>query len=337
MRTVRRQVTIAAVAATVFMMLPGCASRGLAWPPVSKQAGMPPTSPTPTIPPPASVPVSRVFPAGKGVPIGLYEPGFPKQTADLSAFSAATSVKPRMLIYFSDGKTPFSTSFADFAHANGAVPLVQLEPAGIPLTDIISGPHDGYLSQFAAAVRAYRYPVILCFGHEMNGDWYSWGNTNSTPAQYIAAWRHVVTVFRRAGATNAKWLWAVNQVGKGATSATAVTSVAEWWPGQQWVDLVGIDAYYYTASDTFSTVFGPTIDEIRQFTSSPLLIAEVAVGTTPDRESQIGDLLSGAEAAHAVGLVWFDEAQNAGLYHQDWHLEDDPTAANAFGAAVASS
>ena len=52
--------------------------------------------------------------------------------------------------------------------------------------------------------------MILSFGHEMNGNWYSWGNTNSTPAQFIAAWRHVVTVFRAVGATNVKWLWAVN-------------------------------------------------------------------------------------------------------------------------------
>jgi hypothetical protein len=36
-------------------------------------------------------------------------------------------------------------------------------------------------------------------------------------------------------------------------------------------------------------------------------------------------------------VVWFDEAQDSGLYHQDWRLEDDPSALKAFTAAVAAN
>lgn len=38
-------------------------------------------------------------------------------------------------------------------------------------------------------------------GSEMNGNWEAWGYTHASPADYIAAWRHAVTVFRAAGAT----------------------------------------------------------------------------------------------------------------------------------------
>jgi hypothetical protein len=31
-----------------------------------------------------------------------------------------------------------------------------------------------------------------------------------------------------------------------------------------------------------------------------------------------------------LGLVWFDIAQNSGVYHQDWHIEDNPSAETAF-------
>jgi hypothetical protein len=31
-----------------------------------------------------------------------------------------------------------------------------------------------------------------------------------------------------------------------------------------------------------------------------------------------------------LGLVWFDKDQNAGIYHQDWRLEDNGTAAASF-------
>ena len=58
------------------------------------------------------------------------------------------------------------------------------------------------------------------------------------------------------------------------------------------------------------------------------------MGTTPDRESQIDALFAGVRAERLAGVVWFDEAQHAGLYHQDWRLEDDPAALAAFTAAV---
>ena len=64
---------------------------------------------------------------------------------------------------------------------------------------IASGKYDGYLSAYAEAVRAYRHPVILSFGHEMNGNWYSWGYKNTSPAVFVAAWRHIVTTLPRAG------------------------------------------------------------------------------------------------------------------------------------------
>jgi len=35
-----------------------------------------------------------------------------------------------------------------------------------------------------------------------------------------------------------------------------------------------------------------------------------------------------------VGLVWFDQAQHDGLYHQDWRLEDSPARLAAFRNAA---
>ena len=55
-----------------------------------------------------------------------------------------------------------------------------------------------------------------------------------------------------------------------------------------WVNWTGVDGYYFRATDTFGSVFGSTITDIRAISSAPLLIAETAVGTTVDREGQIG-------------------------------------------------
>ena len=52
--------------------------------------------------------------------------------------------------------------------------------------------------------------MVPCFGHEMNGTWYSWGYEHVPAAVFVAAWRHIVNVFRAVGATNVTWMWTVN-------------------------------------------------------------------------------------------------------------------------------
>ena len=75
---------------------------------------------------------------------------------------------------------------------------MQINPKDVSLAAIASGHYDSYLRSYAEAVRSYRGPVILSFGHEMNGSWYSWGYRHTSPAVFVAAWRHIVTLFRAA-------------------------------------------------------------------------------------------------------------------------------------------
>ena len=301
-----RRVTIAAVIAAVLLAAAGCLT------PLRSQQPLTP------VPAPAN-PV-----------VGVYEPGAPGSWQQIAEFTDATGVKPGIVVYYSSWDQPFSTSFAQAARDHDAYVLVQLEPKDVTLTSIAAGGSDAYLRSYAAAVVAFGHPVILSFGHEMNGTWYSWGYGHASPAMFVAAWRHVVRVFRAAGAANVTWLWTVNSI-QGASS-----SLSQWWPGAAWVDWTGIAGYFYRATDTFGWVFGSTIAGIRTFSSAPMLIAEASVGTTADRGSQIDSLFAGVRAQHLAGVVWFDAAQHAGLYHQDWHLEDDPAAIAAFTAAVAT-
>ncbi len=306
---VLRRVTVATAVAAILLGVTGCLT------PLTSQ----PTRPQQPLTP---------VPAPTSPLVGVYEPEAPSGWSQITEFSNATGVKPRIVVYYSAWNDPFSTSFAQAAWQHDAYVLVQLQPNGVTLDSIAAGGSDAYLRSYAAAVVAFGHPVILSFGHEMNGNWYSWGYGHTSPATFVAAWRHVVRVFRAAGAANVTWLWAVNSI-EGASS-----SLSQWWPGGAWVDWTGIDGYFFVATDTFGSIFGSTIADIRTFSSAPLLIAETAVGTTQDRESQINALFAGVQAEHLAGLVWFDEAQHAGLYHQDWRLENDPSALAAFAAAA---
>lgn len=243
--------------------------------------------------------------------IGVYQSGVPDSYSGLTNFTTQTGVKPRLVVYYSGWFEPFKSTFAKTAAAHGAVPLVQMNPKGISLAAIASGHYDSYLGSYAQAVRSYGRPVIIGFGHEMNGSWYSWGYRHSSPASFVAAWRHIVTLFRHMGARNVTWLWTVNVVHTGRS----IASPARWWPGSKYVTWVGLDGYYYDPSWKFAPLFGPTIGAIRQLTHAPILIAETSVSPTANQPAKINDLFAGIRLYGLLGFVWFDDVHNL-----DWRL-----------------
>ncbi len=259
--------------------------------------------------------------------IGVFEPGATASYRLVDEFTRESGIHPGIVLYYSGWNDPFQIRFAGWAHHDGAEPFAQMLPNGITMASVVAGDYDGYLRSFASAVRSYGHPVILGFAPEMNGNWYAWGVGRTPPAQWIAAWRHVVTTFRRAGASNVTWLWTVSDI------SAVKAPVSQWWPGPAYVDEIGIDGYYYKASDTFSAVFGNMIDQVHRFTADPVLVSETAVGPAAG-PAKIADLFSGARRAGVTGLVWFDQAQDEGVYHQDWRLEDSPAALAAFRKAA---
>jgi beta-mannanase len=215
-------------------------------------------------------------------------------------------------------------------HAQGAVTIVQIDPTGASITKIAAGGYDSYLRSYAGSVRRFGRPVVIGFGHEMNAPWYSWGYGQVATSAFVAAWRHIVTLFRDQGASNVTWLWTLQ------ADEPGTGPIASWWPGSQYVTWVGIDGYYYRPSDTFASVFGKTITQVRILTGKPVLLSETAAGPESNQAAKIGDLFDGMRQYGTLGLVWFDIKQDDGTYHQDWHIEDSTAAETAFRHSASS-
>jgi hypothetical protein len=254
---------------------------------------------------------STPLPTTPGSYIGVYQPAAPASYAGVADFTAATGVRPHLVSYYSGWFEPFQAGFAAAAAKHGAVPLVQINPTGISLPAIASGHYDAYLRSYAAAVRSYRHPVVLSFGHEMNGDWYSWGYRHTSPAAFVAAWRHIVTLFRAHGAKNVTWMWTVNTI----HAHGSIPGPAPWWPGRSYVTWVGIDGYYYNPSETFAPLFGPTIVAVRALTHDPILIAETGAAPAAGKAAKITDLFAGVRASGLLGFLWFNA-----IGHRDWRI-----------------
>jgi len=282
----------------------------------------------------ASSPPSRPLgaqaslPSGPASYLGVYERGTPRTYQPVADFARAAGKQPNLVGYYSGWGEHFATSFAETVRRHGAVTILQIDPTYASIPVLAAGGYDGYLRSLAGSVRDFGHPVVIGFGHEMNATWYSWGYGHVRPATFVAAWRHIVTLFRRQGASNVTWLWTIN------ADLAGTGPIASWWPGAGYVTWVGIDGYYYRRSDTFAGVFGRTIVQVRALTNKPVLVSETGVGPGADQSAKIANLLAGMRQYQTLGLVCFDIAQNDGIYHQDWRIEDSPAAQAAFRRGV---
>jgi mannan endo-1,4-beta-mannosidase len=264
------------------------------------------------------------LPAQPASYLGVFAKGVPRSYAPIQSFGAATGVRPNIALYYSGWYEKFQTAFATLAKENGAVPFIQIEPRGVQFTAIANGTYDAYLEGFATEVADYGAKtgqgVIIGFAHEMNGYWYPWGYRHVTPASFVAAWRHIVNVFRQQGADNVTWLWTVNII----DPARGIRSPAPWWPGDSYVTWVGIDGYYLKPSWTFASLFGPTIKAVRALTLDPILISETGAAPAIGQPAKITDLFAGTRSYGLLGFVWFNASGT-----QDWRLRG-PAALTAF-------
>jgi mannan endo-1,4-beta-mannosidase len=263
---------------------------------------------------------SAVLPHKPAAYLGVYAPPSPASYAGVTAFSKATGAKLGLVLYYSGWNEAFQVKFAAAARKHHAVPLVQIDPTGFRLKAIAAGRYDAYLRSYASAVKAFGTQVVIGFGHEMNGNWYGWGYRHASPAAFVAAWRHIVNVFRQRGAGNVTWLWTINVINRRGGSCNP----GPWWPGSSYVNWVGIDGYYDRPSWTFASLFGPTIKAVRKLTLDPILVSETAAPGRAAQPAKIANLFAGIRAYGLLGFVWFD----ANRMH-DWRLRS-PAAIAAF-------
>ena len=246
---------------------------------------------------------------------------------NLTKFMHVTGVRPQIVAQYVPFGERYNPDMAcQVARAGGRL-LVQWQlPKDVSLQQIVHGGQNKYITQFARDVRAAQVPIVLSFGHEMNGNWYHWGNTFVSPREFIAAWRHLHHLFNAAGVRNVTWCWDVNTWIPDLVSKPnyGITPARRWWPGPRYVDWIGLDAYYGTPRDTFRSIFKYPLRALHRIAHKPVLLAETAAAAGPYQIRQIHSLFSGIRRTKIIiGAVWFDSNLNV---REKWRLEGQPAA-----------
>ena len=253
----------------------------------------------------------------------------PQIAGHVRAFQRATGSRVSLVEFYNPFTRPFQRWEAAQAVAVDAVPMIQLNPRNVSLAQVAGGRYDAQIRRYADAVRSFSCRVAISFGHEMNGWWYSWGLPATTPATFIAAWRHVHDIFAAEGASNVIWSWDPSHLYRRYGSKSA-SPASEWYPGDRYVDWIGIDGYL-RRGQTFGQIFAHQLRNIRAITAKPVFLAETGVAGSPSQAWQIAQLFASLRQYHLAGLVWFDLNRK-----QPWRLEGRPAGLAAYRKAVAT-
>ncbi|HZS17871.1 MAG TPA: glycosyl hydrolase [Candidatus Udaeobacter sp.] len=113
------------------------------------------------------------------------------------------------------------------------------------LPKIIAGEFDDDLRAWAREAKTFGSPILVEWGTEPNGEWFSWngkwnGGPGEGPARYVAAYRHIVDLMRTEDASNLQWVWHVNWFDEPEKSWNRFEN---YFPGENYCDWVALSAY----------------------------------------------------------------------------------------------
>jgi hypothetical protein len=128
--------------------------------------------------------------------------------------------------------------------ANGSIPILDW---GCPpsAAAVASGSEDAHIVQMASALRTDGRPLFLRWCWEMNLVTAHPGVDG--PTTFVAAWRHIWTLFHDHGVSNAAFVWCPALRGR---------NPAPYFPGDAQVDWIGVDGYDNAGVGDFASVFG---------------------------------------------------------------------------------
>lgn len=247
---------------------------------------------------------------------------------DSATFESTVGKKIHIQAIFVGGTDDFPSEYGATVRDQGKVLAIFWEPTGVSLDSVNAGTLDGAITQFAAGAKNYGGPIIFLPFHEMNGNWDSWDGTvgTNTPAKLIAAWKHVHDLF--AGATNVKFGWAVNS---DSVPDTAANSIGAYYPGDAYVDYVGVDGFNFGDPwQSFDSVFATALQQLNTY-GKPVYIFSMASAAGTGKAAWITDALTTQMVKYPkiAGWIWFNQNKE-----QNWLINSDPLSLQAFQAAI---
>lgn len=296
--------------------------------------------------------------------------------ADVASYETAAG-KQAAWVYFSHNwyeNRLFPAGTAAMIRDRGSVPYIRLMLRSSPdqnkaeptftLTRLLRGEFDNDLRAWARSARNFASPLIVEFGPEMNGSWFSWNGTYNGggrpgsygdptlpdgPERFRDAYRRIITLMREAGAANITWVFHVN-----AQDAPNVAwnRFENYYPGDSFIDWLGVSAYgAQTPRATEWPIFRDLMDAAYPRLAAlaadkPIVVSEFGVasnnslGSAATWATDAWTDLKAGRWPRVIGASWWNERwKNDEIPAHDttMRLQDNAPLQTAFAGQVAAS
>jgi hypothetical protein len=197
---------------------------------------------------------------------------------------------------------------------------------------------------WANAVKGFGAHVYFTFNHEPEA---SGSDPNGTAAEFIAAWRHVIDLFRANGVTNAEFVWIMTDYSFWRTDSRQAKN---YYPGEAWVDDIAEDAYNWNdcrpGIDNGWKSLQQIADPMRRFgllhPGKHLMLTEWGSVEDPSVLGRKGQWIrDAATVLKSPGwgsfdvALYFDSTHPNGYPNCNWRLDTSASAMSAFAAVGA--
>ena len=209
---------------------------------------------------------------------------------------------------------------------------------------------DAVITATANALKQYPGPVLLRWFWEFNvfsKNQSCRGDNGGAPTQqvysdFIGAWQHIRNLFQKAGATNVLFLWNPGNYTSGGND-----DPHGFYPGNSYVDWIGVEIYQRTSTSAFPDDFGQFYSDFSQaqFGGKPLMVGEsgslnFSQNGVETQAAYLRSLLAAMQANRYPLLKAYDYFDSAGTDSKgnsnNWILDDDNGNGNGGLAAMAA-
>lgn len=263
-------------------------------------------------------------------------------TKEIKRFSS----KPDYVMFYRDLGRRFPKFAIDCIAQHHATTIVSMElwswhgeKSDHYLLDIATGKYDIFFSTWAQAAKADGRRVLLRFGFEFNGDWFTW---SGKPELFIKAWRRIHDIFQKEGAQHVEWVWSPNIV---SVPRNKSNSMHLYYPGDDYVDWVGVDGYNFGDHydlwhhwQSFGQIYESVLDDFqRRYSNKPVMISEFgcASGKPGQRQAWIHEAYTVLQKYPQVqSVIWFNynkQREN----EPNWYLQAEDGSLGAFNQTFA--
>jgi hypothetical protein len=305
---------------------------------------------------------------------GMYQGAFPNMGATedsvtkerILAFDSLTG-NPVVWVYFSNNwfkGIKFPKTEVEVISSLNKIPFIRIMPRSgfingsqdpvYTLQKITDGVFDEELTQYARDAKNIKTGLIMEFGTEVNGSWFSWngkynggGNKKEYgdpkkydgPERFRDAYRHIIDIFRNEGAKNVTWVYHVNS---NSVPKKKWNTMQAYYPGDDYIDWIGASIYGAQVpgerGKEFTDIMDECYDEICNVSKNkPLAVLEFGVIEDPavvNKPEWIGNALQSLinERYPRIKAIsyWNSKWQNENGRISDMRLDSSPESIETF-------